>query len=61
MLSRLTINGRQAQVETMMTEAFGILFGGIVSVFCGMALLYISIKVTGKAVAKVTSGEKSDG
>lgn len=44
-----------------MTEAFGILFGGIVSVFCGMALLYISIKVTGKAVAKVTSGEKSDG
>ena len=44
-----------------MTEAFGILFGGVISVFCGMALLYVSIRVTAKAVEKVMGGERSNG
>jgi len=60
-LIRLTINRHNAQVETMMTEAFGILFGGVISVFCGMALLYVSIRVTAKAVEKVMGGERSNG
>ncbi len=41
-----------------MSQAIEIFISGITGVFCGMALLYISIKIMGVISSKLDTGEK---
>ena len=44
-----------------MTESFAIFLSGLAGVFGGMALLYVSIRITTLITGRLTTEDKKDG